>query len=139
MRSSPRRVLAAILGLIAAACGGAASESATTAGPPMYVGDLACADCSAIGTALTLFPGDTFLLEETYRGTKDGDHKYTSRGAWASMADASAPGAGRIVLLSPNQGPPRRFRQLGDSALRQLDRDGKEFESAANMILRRQP
>ncbi len=142
MRTSPLRSLAfiGVLCIAGAACsGGAARDAAGNTAPPQFTGDLACLDCASIGTTLTLFPGDSFLLAETYRGTKEGDRNYTSRGVWSSMADAVDPSAGRIVYLSPNQGMPRRFRQLGDSALRQLDKDGREFESSQNTILRRAP
>ncbi len=131
---------AALLSAFVFACSGGASRDATaSAGPPKYTGELPCTDCAGIATTLTLFPGDSFLIAETYKGTKEGDRNYTSRGVWSSMADAVDPAAGRIVYLSPNQGMPRRFRQLGDSALRQLDKDGREFESSANLILRRLP
>lgn len=139
MRPSPRAGLPALALLLALAGCGDGQQQAGPPAPPVFTGDLACADCAAIATTLTLFPGDSFLLKETYRGTPDGDRNYTSRGTWASMADAVNPSAGRVVLLSPNQGMPRRFRQLGDTALRQLDQDGKEFESKANVFLRRQP
>jgi uncharacterized lipoprotein NlpE involved in copper resistance len=137
----PRALLASALlsALVAACSGGAARDASSNAGPPRYTGELPCADCAGIATTLTLFPGDSFLIAETYKGTKEGDRNYTSRGVWSSMADAVDPSAGRIVYLSPNQGMPRRFRQLGDSALRQLDKDGKEFESSANITLSRVP
>ncbi len=137
----PRALLASALlsALVVACSGGASRDASSNAGPPQYTGELPCADCAGIATTLTLFPGDSFLVAETYKGTKEGDRNYTSRGVWSSMADAVDPSAGRIVYLSPNQGMPRRFRQLGDSALRQLDKDGKEFQSSANIILRRVP
>lgn len=139
MRQAPRRRLLGIIGglLTAAACAGGAAGDTAPAGPPVFTGDLACADCAGIMTSLTLFPGDSFLLSEVYQDTPDGDKTYTSRGTYAFLSDAANPGAGRILLVSPNQGPMRRFRQLGDSALRQLDADMKEFESEHNMLLRR--
>lgn len=140
MRQAPRRRLLGIIGGLltaATACAGGATRDTAPVGPPVFTGELECADCAGIMTSLTLFPDDRFVLSEVYRGTPTGDKTYTSRGTYAFLTDAANPGAGRILLVSPNQGPTRRFRQLGDSALRQLDADMKEFESEHNMLLRR--
>lgn len=142
MQIAPKpRVLGLIGGLLltAAACAGGGARDTVPAGPPVYTGELSCADCAGIMTTLTLFPGDSFLLAEEYRATAAGDRMYTSRGMYASLGDASSPTAGRILIVSPNRGPARRFRQLGDSALRQLDATGKEFEASYNTLLRRVP
>ncbi len=138
MRQRPRRRLLGIIGglLAAAACAGGAAGDTAPAGPPVFQGELACADCDGIMTTLTLQPNDMFVLVEVYRGTPEGDKTYTSRGTYAFLADAANPGAGRLLLVSPNQGPMRRFRQLGDSALRQLNEQNEEFESEHNMLLR---
>jgi hypothetical protein len=121
------------------ACSAGADEDSANAAPPNYVGDLSCADCERIVTDLTLFPGDTFLLKEGYRGTSDGDKDYTTRGKYAFLADAANPDAGRILMLSPPVGQTRRFRALGDTALRQLDENAREFESSENVFLQRSP
>ena len=88
---------------------------------------------------VSLFAGDTFLLEETYRGTAAGDRDYTSRGGWATLADAKDPAAGRILMLSPRVGQTRRFRMLGDSALRELDGSGRELAPGPIRVLYREP
>lgn len=126
---------------LAGACAGGAGDAADEAssGPPRYAGALSCLDCAAIDTRVTLFAGDSFLLEETYRATRDGDRTYRSRGTWASLGDAANPAAGRILMLSPNAGETRRFRMLGDTALRQLDRTGNELKTKANTLLKREP
>lgn len=141
MRSTPAPALLAMLGALllgTGACGGSADRPS---GPTVvrYTGDLACDVCTIIATTITLFPGDTFLLEETYRGTADGDAEYESRGTWAWLTDASGAEAGRMLLLSPRRGMTRRFRQVGDTALRALDREGKEYPSATHTLLHRAP
>lgn len=140
MRPALRPILAGTLALsFAVACAAGSDADTAPAGPPNYVGDLACADCDRIVTDLTLFAGDTFLLKEGYRGTNDGDKDYTTRGKYAFLADAANPDAGRILMLSPPVGKTRRFRELGDTALRQLDDNAREFEASYNVILRRTP
>ena len=123
------------------ACGGPPRDDASTPSilPPRYAGDLPCLDCAAIRTRVSLFAGDTFLLEETYRGTAAGDRDYTSRGGWATLADAKDPAAGRILMLSPRVGQTRRFRMLGDSALRELDGSGRELAPGPIRVLYREP
>ena len=130
-----------LLVLCALACGGASKDAANaSAAEPRYAGELACIDCAGILTRVSLFKGDSFLLEETYRGTRDGDRTYRSRGTWASLADATDPAAPRILMLSPARaGETRRFRMLGDTALRELDRTGRELKSSKNTLLLREP
>jgi copper homeostasis protein (lipoprotein) len=140
MRFAPHSRLVATLGLVvAAACGGAASDADAGAAAPNPIGETQCADCDLIATSLTLFPGDSFVLREGYRGTRDGDKDYTTRGKYAFLSDASDPAAGRILMLSPALGPTRRFRELGDTALRQLDERAREFDASYNVFLRREP
>lgn len=139
MRPALRPIVTGSLALIFAVACSAGSDDGSENAPPNYVGDLSCADCERIITDLTLFPGDTFLLKEGYRGTRDGDKDYTTRGKYAYLADAAKPEAGRILMLSPPVGQTRRFRALGDTALRQLDDSAREFEASYNVFLRRTP
>lgn len=138
-----RRIPVAIVAtaMLALACAGAARDSADARAnaTPIYAGELDCRDCAGILTRVALFKGDSFLLEETYRGTTDGDRKYTSRGTWAALKDATNPAAGAILMLSPRVGETRRFRMHGDSALLQLDRTGQPLKSATNAVLTREP
>ncbi|MBL8996464.1 MAG: copper resistance protein NlpE N-terminal domain-containing protein [Gemmatimonadales bacterium] len=140
-RVSALFALAVVPLALAGACAGGSRDAADQASivPPRYSGALSCLDCAAIDTRVTLFAGDSFLLEETYRATRDGDRTYRSRGTWASLGDAANPSAGRILMLSPNAGETRRFRMLGDTALRQLDRTGNELKTKANTLLKREP
>lgn len=139
----PSRIPLAILAaaLLATACAGTSRDATDEAADlsPRYVGELDCRDCAAILTSVSLFKSDSFLLEETYRGTSDGDRKYTSRGSWAALTDATDPAAGSILMLSPRVGETRRFRMLGDTALRQLDRTGRPIAAAKNDLLVRDP
>jgi hypothetical protein len=139
MRRVIHPIFAGSLALVFAVACGAGTDDGRDDAPPNYVGDLPCPDCERIVTDLTLFPGDTFLLKEGYRGTSDGDKDYSTRGKYAFLADATNPEAGRILILSPPVGQTRRFRTLGDTALRQLDENAREFESEANVFLQRTP
>lgn len=141
-RSTRFRLITAVtLAAVPLACWGTPRDDVRSPSilPPRYAGDLPCLDCAAIRTRVSLFSGDTFLLEETYRGTAAGDRDYTSRGTWATLADAKDPTAGRILMLSPRMGETRRFRMLGDSALRQLDGSGRELAPAPSRVLHREP
>ena len=140
-RARARATLFALVVWIPIACAGDARDAADPPSivPPRYAGTLPCLDCAAIDTRVTLFAGDSFLLEEDYRGTTQGDRTYRSRGTWASLGDAASPTSGRILMLSPNGGETRRFRMLGDSALRQLDRTGRDVRSTSNTLLLREP
>ena len=135
----PLAIIAAAL--LAIACAGAArdAEDAAADVSPRYTGELDCRDCAGILTSVSLFKSDSFLLEETYRGTTEGDRKYTSRGSWAALTDATDPAAGPILMLAPRLGETRRFRMLGDTALRQLDRAGRQIGTAKNDLLVREP
>ena len=44
-----------------------------------YQGVLPCADCGGLDTSLFLDEDGTFVLQETYRDTKDGDQTLVSR------------------------------------------------------------
>lgn len=139
MKVVPRLVLLGIAVVTAAACGGSSRDVAADPTPPRFTGEMVCRDCDSISTMLTLFPGDSFLLEETYRGSPQGDADYKSRGTYATLGDAVNPSAGRILLISPNMGQSRRFRQLGDTALRELTREGQEYESSEGRMLTKVP
>lgn len=135
----PLAIIASVL--LAIACAGTTRDAADEAADlsPRYTGELDCRDCAGILTSVSLFKSDSFLLEETYRGTSEGDRKYTSRGGWAALTDATDPTAGSILMLSPRLGETRRFRMLGDTALRLLDRTGREIKAAKNDLLVRDP
>ena len=54
-----------------------------------YQGVLPCADCGGLDTSLFLDEDGTFVLQETYRDTKDGDQTFADYGKWARTADKS--------------------------------------------------
>ena len=68
---------------------------------------LPCADCGGLDTALFPDEDGTFVLQETYRGTKDGDQTFADYGKWARTAD-------KLVLTDSN-GEKRYFRPVGKS------------------------
>ncbi len=91
-----------------------------------YQGLLPCADCSGLDTSLFLDEDGTFVLQETYRGAKDGDQTFASYGTWARTAD-------KLVLTESN-GEKRYFHPEGKQ-LRMLDRSGAPIVSQLNYVL----
>ena len=55
-----------------------------------YSGVLPCADCSGLKTSLFLQQDGTYILQEIYQGSKDGDQAFASYGSWARTADSIA-------------------------------------------------
>ncbi|HHQ6624481.1 TPA: envelope stress response activation lipoprotein NlpE [Serratia fonticola] len=91
-----------------------------------YQGLLPCADCSGLDTTLFLDQDGTFILQETYRGSRDGDSTFASYGKWARTAD-------KLVLTESN-GEKRYFHPEGKQ-LRMLDRSGAPIVSQLNYVL----
>lgn len=91
-----------------------------------YQGVLPCADCSGLDTSLFLDEDGTFVMQETYQGSKNGDQTFASYGQWARTAD-------KLVLTSAN-GDKRFFRPLGKD-LQMLDQNGLPIESKLNYVL----
>ncbi|MFC0226184.1 envelope stress response activation lipoprotein NlpE [Serratia aquatilis] len=91
-----------------------------------YQGVLPCADCSGLDTSLFLDVDGTFVLQETYNGTKNGDQTFASHGQWARTAD-------KLVLTDAN-GDKRYFRPIGKD-LQMLDQNGLPIESKLNYVL----
>jgi copper homeostasis protein (lipoprotein) len=91
-----------------------------------YQGILPCADCSGLETSLFLDEDGTFVLQETYLGSKDGDRTFASYGSWARTADK--------LVLTDNNGEKRYFHPQGkDLAL--LDQSGAPIVSTLNYRL----
>lgn len=91
-----------------------------------YQGLLPCADCTGLDTSLFLDEDGTFVLQETYRGSRDGDSTFASYGKWARTAD-------KLVLTESN-GEKRYFHPEGKQ-LRMLDRSGAPIVSQLNYVL----
>ncbi len=91
-----------------------------------YQGLLPCADCTSLDTALFLDKDGTFLLQETYRDSKNGDQTFVSNGKWACTADK--------LVLTDSTGEKRYFRPAGKS-LEMLDQSGAPIESKLNYRL----
>ncbi|MDW5501902.1 envelope stress response activation lipoprotein NlpE [Pseudomonas lundensis] len=91
-----------------------------------YQGVLPCADCGGLDTDLFLDKDGTFVLQETYRGTKDGDQTFADYGKWARTADK--------LVLTDSRGDKRYFRPVGKS-LEMLDQTGMPIESQLNYRL----
>ncbi|NIH15430.1 MAG: hypothetical protein G5700_00670 [Serratia symbiotica] len=91
-----------------------------------YHGLLLCADCTSLETALFLDEDGTFLLQETYRGSKNGDQTFVSNGKWARTADK--------LVLTDSTGENCHCRLVGKS-LEMLDQGGAPIESKLNYRL----
>jgi copper homeostasis protein (lipoprotein) len=91
-----------------------------------YRGILPCADCGGVDTLLSLEQDGTFVLQETYLATRDGNKTFASQGNWVRTGDQ--------LLLSVANGERRYFRQMG-SGLRMLDQQGNAITSSLNYTL----
>jgi copper homeostasis protein (lipoprotein) len=111
--------------------GAASTASSTTVvaltHPQSWAGDLPCADCAAIETAITLAPDGTYRRQGVYRGTKGGgDTILTDIGRWTH-----AQGGTRVTLRGSVYAPDR-FAVDPDGALRLLDLEGQDIVSPLN-------
>lgn len=91
-----------------------------------YQGLLPCADCEGIDTVLFLDGNGTFVLQETYRGSRDGERAFADYGTWARTADK--------LVLTDSKGDKRHFRPVGKS-LEMLDQSAAPIESMLNYRL----
>jgi copper homeostasis protein (lipoprotein) len=103
----------------------------------VFSGKLPCADCGGIETVLTFIPDSmTYRMKETYLNTGEGDKVFESNGTYAvNRGTVQDSGAG-VYLLNPGDAEKSRaFKQETDSAIRMLDRNLNEFQSALNYYL----
>lgn len=91
-----------------------------------YQGVLPCADCGGVETSLFLDTDGSYILQEIYQASKDGDRAFVEEGAWTRTAD-------RLTLLS-RQGEKRFYRPV-DKGLQMLDREGEPISSGLNYRL----
>lgn len=91
-----------------------------------YQGLLPCADCEGIDTSLFLDKDGTFVLQEIYRSTREGDRAFAKYGKWARTADK--------LVLTDSEGDKRYFRPVGKS-LEMLDQSSAPIESPLNYRL----
>lgn len=92
--------------------------------PASYSGTLPCADCSGIGTTLSILPDTTYRLSEVYEG-KSGTPVY-STGRWKHDG-----GSLELSGLSRTL----RFAVAGEDTLRLLGQAGKPVSGAAPATL----
>lgn len=102
------------------------SGTAVQSSSQSYQGILPCADCGGVDMRLSLAEDGTFVLQETYLATRDGNKTFASHGTWTRTGDQ--------LILSPENGERRYFRQMG-SGLRMLDRQGNAITSTLNYTL----
>lgn len=92
-----------------------------------YSGVVPCADCSAINTSLFMQQDGTYILQEAYQGTKNGDQAFASYGKWARTADK--------LVLTDSKGEKRYFHPEGENLV-MLDTRGQPIESQFNYVLK---
>ena len=96
-----------------------------------YNGSLPCADCIGVKTTLALNKNSTYLMITQYLGKSE--REYTEKGK-LSWVDA------HTLLLTSRDGNAKRYYQLGNNALTQLDDNAKLItgKQAERYTLRRQ-
>ncbi|MBF7996961.1 MULTISPECIES: envelope stress response activation lipoprotein NlpE [Rahnella] len=92
-----------------------------------YSGVLPCADCSGLKTSLFLQQDGTYILQEVYQGSKEGDQSFASYGRWARTADK--------LVLTDSRGEKRYFHPK-DENLEMLDQSGEPIVSSFNYTLK---
>jgi copper homeostasis protein (lipoprotein) len=98
--------------------------------PVVFEGVLPCADCAGIDHRLVIGAGQRYDLGMRYLG-REQDAEHAETGSWSFD-----PAAGKVTLRSDG-GNTRYFRVIDGQALRMLDRQGEEIESALNYALQR--
>jgi len=92
-----------------------------------YSGVLPCADCGGLETSLFLQQDGTYILQEVYQDTKDGNQTFASYGNWARTADK--------LVLTDAKGEKRYFHPK-DENLEMLDTSGAPIVSSLNYTLK---
>lgn len=92
-----------------------------------YSGVLPCADCSGLKTSLFLQQDGTYILQEVYQGSKEGDQSFASYGHWARTANK--------LVLTDSRGEKRYFHPK-DENLEMLDHSGEPIVSSFNYTLK---
>lgn len=107
-----------------------ARDIAALAGAASWVGEIPCADCTAIRTTVTLYPNGTFRTEGVYLGTGGkGDTTVTDLGRWTHADSAT-----RVVLRGMT-GLAEYYALESDGALTKLDRQGQRMAGELNYSL----
>jgi uncharacterized lipoprotein NlpE involved in copper resistance len=102
-----------------------------------YKGVLPCASCGGILTELSLNPDSlTYILKETYQGKIETDSVFTSNGKYSSNISENL----KVMVYKLSTDKPDEFRYFkaeGDSALKMLDKQQKDFTSKLNYSLQK--
>ncbi|WP_445495015.1 envelope stress response activation lipoprotein NlpE [Photorhabdus sp. SF281] len=93
-----------------------------------FHGVLPCADCSGIDTTLLLDDDGTYILEQTYLGSRDGDQSFFESGQWAKDGE-------KIRLAKSDD--QKHYYLPKDGNLVMLDMEGNTIESSFNYELKR--
>lgn len=105
-------------------------DLASLPGPAGWQGDLPCARCTGIRTALVLAPDGTFRLDEGYLGlAPEVDTLFGSTGRWSWSLQS------QVVVLYGSGESPRYLEAVAGGGLRALDLQGASIVSAMNYTL----
>ena len=98
----------------------------------MFMGTLPCASCAGIDTQLELKDDYSFMLNETYRESKDAG-PFRIKGTWSAEED------GHLLRLDPESKSEndRLFQVVANDEIKLLDADGKPLVGTPNYSLRR--
>jgi len=98
--------------------------------PVVFAGDLPCGSCAGILTEFELRPDGRWFMRSAYLGKGD-DAVHEAMGTFSLSADSD-----RLTLTGDRE-PPRQYRVEAEDAIRMLDREGNEIDSALDYRLRR--
>ncbi|MCU0870086.1 MAG: META domain-containing protein, partial [Burkholderiales bacterium] len=96
--------------------------------PTTWQGILPCADCEGIRTDLTLHPGGSYVLHESYLGKGNDARVWTELGRWTGSASGK-----RLRLTASRE--TRYFGVVGERTLRMRDRQDRDIRSTLNYNL----
>ncbi|OCQ50702.1 Lipoprotein NlpE precursor [Photorhabdus australis subsp. thailandensis] len=93
-----------------------------------FKGILPCADCSGIDTTLLLDGDGSYILEQTYLGTRDGEQPFFESGQWVKE--------GEKIRLTKSDDQKYYYLPKGGNLV-MLDIEGNPIESQFNYELKR--
>ncbi|PQQ27171.1 copper homeostasis/adhesion lipoprotein NlpE [Photorhabdus luminescens] len=127
-----KKLLTALVAVGVSALMGCKGNSAQQTGSQpvdqTFHGTLPCADCSGIDTTLLLDNDGTYILEQTYLDTRDGDQSFFESGLWAKD--------GEKIHLTKSDDQKSYYLPKGENLV-MLDIEGNKIESSFNYELQR--
>ncbi len=78
-------------------------HNTTTPVAQTYVGQLPCADCSGIKTKLTLNPDLTYVMDQTYVGSREAQNTFQDKGTYTRKNDEVTLDSGMKIKVETKQ------------------------------------